>query len=417
MEHSLVKTLREKEREKKRERSRGSGREGGKAAKKEKPSSLSGPEFKLRTILSLAMIVLFFGIIRLGRLSLIVLIVCIEVVTFSEFVKLSMRKKREKRRRDREGRRGSSSAVEEEAEEFSYTDELPVIGEFISASKMPKPIPPLLLWYCFLTINFMYFRRFLNLSISPFIPFCLNLLWLIWFVLLLRKGQARRQFSQFSMAIMGVVGLAYCTKASFLNLDRGIFWFIFPCLLVIINDISAYLCGKMVGRTPLIDISPNKTVEGFVGGMLLTVFFAVPSCWVCTKIFRVSALLNRNTYLMGSETYTFFEVSFTTRPLYVHAVLLSLFATIFAPFGGFVASGYKRAFKAKNFGMFIPGHGGLTDRMDCQFLMQAFTRVYLLALLREGRRKGVEQFFKEITNALSRAEVERLCKLLGRVCE
>jgi phosphatidate cytidylyltransferase len=49
-----------------------------------------------------------------------------------------------------------------------------------------------------------------------------------------------------------------------------------------------------------------------------------------------------------------------------HALALGLFASIIAPFGGFFASGFKRAFKIKDFGDSIPGHGGITDRMDCQ---------------------------------------------------
>jgi len=49
-----------------------------------------------------------------------------------------------------------------------------------------------------------------------------------------------------------------------------------------------------------------------------------------------------------------------------HAVVLAAFASIIAPFGGFFASGFKRGFKIKDFGDSIPGHGGMTDRMDCQ---------------------------------------------------
>jgi phosphatidate cytidylyltransferase len=48
---------------------------------------------------------------------------------------------------------------------------------------------------------------------------------------------------------------------------------------------------------------------------------------------------------------------------------LSLFASFIAPFGGFFASGFKRALKIKDFADTIPGHGGITDRMDCQILM------------------------------------------------
>ena len=52
--------------------------------------------------------------------------------------------------------------------------------------------------------------------------------------------------------------------------------------------------------------------------------------------------------------------------LQLHAISLALFASVIAPFGGFFASGFKRSFKIKDFGDSIPGHGGMTDRMDCQ---------------------------------------------------
>lgn len=61
----------------------------------------------------------------------------------------------------------------------------------------------------------------------------------------------------------------------------------------------------------------------------------------------------------------------------VHAVVLGFFASLMAPFAGFFASGLKRAFKLKDFGDLIPGHGGMTDRMDCQGLMGLFTYFYL----------------------------------------
>lgn len=68
-------------------------------------------------------------------------------------------------------------------------------------------------------------------------------------------------------------------------------------------------------------------------------------------------------------------MNYTTFQL--HALVLSLFASLIAPFGGFFASGFKRALKIKDFADMIPGHGGVTDRMDCQILMGMFTYVYL----------------------------------------
>lgn len=50
----------------------------------------------------------------------------------------------------------------------------------------------------------------------------------------------------------------------------------------------------------------------------------------------------------------------------LHSLVMAAFASLVAPFGGFFASGFKRAFNIKDFGDSIPGHGGLTDRFDCQ---------------------------------------------------
>lgn len=61
---------------------------------------------------------------------------------------------------------------------------------------------------------------------------------------------------------------------------------------------------------------------------------------------------------------------------------MATFASLVAPFGGFFASGFKRAFNIKDFGHSIPGHGGMTDRMDCQFMMGIFSYVYYSSLIR-----------------------------------
>lgn len=68
--------------------------------------------------------------------------------------------------------------------------------------------------------------------------------------------------------------------------------------------------------------------------------------------------------------------TFSLLPIQIHALIFAAFASLIAPFGGFFASGVKRAFKIKDFSDSIPGHGGLTDRMDCQFLMGVFASIY-----------------------------------------
>jgi len=94
--------------------------------------------------------------------------------------------------------------------------------------------------------------------------------------------------------------------------------------------------------------------------------------WAPLRV-SLSGLLGRNVSTLPYTTYHF------------HVLVMAIFTSLVAPFGGFFASGFKRAFNVKDFGHSIPGHGGMTDRMDCQFLMGVFTYVYYSSLIRENR--------------------------------
>ena len=50
------------------------------------------------------------------------------------------------------------------------------------------------------------------------------------------------------------------------NMFEGLIWFIMPIMMVVINDVMAYMFGFCFGKTPLIQLSPKKTWEGFIGG-------------------------------------------------------------------------------------------------------------------------------------------------------
>lgn len=170
----------------------------------------------------------------------------------------------------------------------------------------------------------------------------------------------------------------------------------------------AYVCGKTFGRTPLIKLSPKKTVEGFVGAFILTLLFSL--AWgsffmrfpymICpAKDLGVNAWSNISCKPNPVFVWRNFEFSGPLRaliitifgreppaipyvPYQLHLLVMATFASLVAPFGGFFASGFKRAFNIKDFGHSIPGHGGMTDRMDCQFLMGLFAYVYYSSLIR-----------------------------------
>jgi phosphatidate cytidylyltransferase len=92
----------------------------------------------------------------------------------------------------------------------------------------------------------------------------------------------------------------------------------------------------------------------------------------------------------------------------LHALTLAVFASLIAPFGGFFASGFKRAFHIKDFGESIPGHGGVTDRMDCQVLMGFFVWVYYGSFV---VREGGDERWSRITKIIDRMELEEMQRL------
>mmetsp|Transcript_9884 Transcript_9884/g.8424 ORF Transcript_9884/g.8424 Transcript_9884/m.8424 type:complete len:123 (-) Transcript_9884:256-624(-) len=81
--------------------------------------------------------------------------------------------------------------------------------------------------------------------------------------------------------------------------------------------------------------------------------------------------------IFKQQNFNAFGYELPLTPFQFHSIIFSLFASLVAPFGGFFASGFKRALKVKDFAEIIPGHGGITDRMDCQFMMGFFVFLYI----------------------------------------
>ncbi|HFI0420959.1 TPA: phosphatidate cytidylyltransferase [Streptococcus suis] len=113
----------------------------------------------------------------------------------------------------------------------------------------------------------------------------------------------------------------------------------FALCIVWATDIGAYLVGSRFGRRKLLPkVSPNKTVEGFVGG--------IASAIVLSIVF----LLVDKSLRAG---YSFFLM----------LLMVALFS-VFVQFGDLVESAIKRHFGVKDSGRIIPGHGGILDRFD-----------------------------------------------------
>jgi phosphatidate cytidylyltransferase len=107
---------------------------------------------------------------------------------------------------------------------------------------------------------------------------------------------------------------------------------------VVANDVGALFVGSVAGRTPLRAwISPNKSVEGLVGGALATMLAMVL------------------VHLTGTST---------TWNSLGDLLLLGIVVAVFAPIGDLTESMFKRSLGVKDFGTIVPGHGGILDRFD-----------------------------------------------------
>ena len=105
------------------------------------------------------------------------------------------------------------------------------------------------------------------------ISFLLYIMGVLIFLNSLQKGKYNYQFRVFGFN--HIVLLIFGVQSSLMisNLFNGLVWFILPCGLVICNDISAYIFGRLFGKTQLSALSPKKTIEGFVGGMFMTIIW------------------------------------------------------------------------------------------------------------------------------------------------
>jgi phosphatidate cytidylyltransferase len=117
-----------------------------------------------------------------------------------------------------------------------------------------------------------------------------------------------------------------------------------------VSDSGAYFAGHLFGRRLLFpSLSPNKTVEGSLGGLLLTIL------------------------VVGFVSYQFLDFSFAK------AAVIGAGVSIFSQSGDLFESMLKRILDVKDLGHFLPGHGGILDRIDS--LLFTAPAVYYISLL------------------------------------
>ncbi len=198
-----------------------------------------------------------------------------------------------------------------------------------------------ILW-AFISIPVQYYLAFIGWygAFIIFIPVVMFLLLPIRFVL---KGETQGIIKSMAslqwilmLTVFGISHLAYLLSlpslTGFKSGGRGLLLFV--VFLTEINDIMQYIWGKSFGKTKIIpSISPNKTWEGFIGGLISTTLIG---------------------YFIGFLT-----------PLKGIQLVCVSFLIAFCGFAGdIVMSAIKRDLHIKDTGNIIPGHGGILDRID-----------------------------------------------------
>lgn len=199
-----------------------------------------------------------------------------------------------------------------------------------------------------------YFNIFKNEKINKWAPYFVTIAWFfgVWanfdppffnflialLVLGLMGGMIFDKVS-FEGVAYSVLGFLYVTFnfshiVKINALDHSFFiWY--PFIIAFSSDTFAYFTGKLIGKRPLIKkVSPNKTIEGSIGGVVFATVFSM--------IYA---------YIFNPQFLPF-------------AFGLGLIGSILSQLGDLMASKLKRLYQIKDFGYILPGHGGVLDRFD-----------------------------------------------------
>lgn len=154
--------------------------------------------------------------------------------------------------------------------------------------------------------------------------------------------------------LYGAIGLT--SLSALRQAPHGLDWV--WCTLIVTwgNDTAAYFAGRLLGRRKLYPaVSPNKTWEGFAGGMAGSV---------------AGMFIARATFFPQLSA--------------IDCLVVGIAAGILGPVGDLCESMFKRAFQVKDSGRIIPGHGGLLDRIDALIFNAPMVFVYAALLHRGG---------------------------------
>lgn len=194
-------------------------------------------------------------------------------------------------------------------------------------------------------------------------------LFLLYLIFIITTTVFDKNENQLKRTITSIFGQVYITipllllSTLVIAKNEQIIFSIF--VLIWINDTAAYLVGSMFGKHKLLErISPKKTIEGFIGGIVFTVAAGLLLAKIAPSIFSNSISFN-----------SAFIVDYN----YLYWALFAFIVSVFGTIGDLFESLIKRTYSVKDSGKIIPGHGGILDRIDSVLL--AIPAIYFFHIL------------------------------------
>ena len=184
------------------------------------------------------------------------------------------------------------------------------------------------------------------------------------FLLAMLKGYAYTSFEDVAISIFASIAVPYGfsifirLRDMYDNMQFGVYMIFFALICALATDTGAQLTGMAIGKHKMApNISPKKTVEGAIGGLIFSLILNAVALTIYNKIANIPLDKNMATVLL------------------VACVPISFMGMM----GDLSASVLKRNFGIKDFGKIFPGHGGVMDRLDSSLFTLPCT--YAVALI------------------------------------
>lgn len=204
-------------------------------------------------------------------------------------------------------------------------------------------------------VNYNY-NFITNELIKTFLIFIIPILVLILFCKSVFSGM-KNNIEDIAITIFGLIYipffLMFVTLTRQMEMGEYLIWYILAGAWV--TDSFAYLIGTTFGKHKFSKISPNKSIEGSIAGIVFTaIFYGIYT-----------------NYLIGKG------ISLNVAEMIIVGIIISIISQI----GDLAASAIKRHCGIKDFGTIMPGHGGILDRFDSIILISPFVYIFLQILI------------------------------------